>query len=390
MPLPTVPTPTARRLLLEAQGLIQDPSGPATEGSVYALIERLGFVQLDTISVVERAHHHILGTRLDAYRPALLDRLHRKGRIFEHMTHDASLIPTRWFPHWRKRFGRPFTNKWWKERIGKDADKTIAHVLERIRREGPLRSSDFEAEQKQKKSGWWEWRPQKAALEFLWRTGELAILERTGFQKVYDLTSRVLPEAHALPEPTDEAHVEWACTAALERLGVATATELAAFFRAVSVAEARAWCAEATRSGRVAPVLVEGNRAVAPLDWERRAERAGDAPARMRLLSPFDPVIRDRKRALRLFGFDYRFEAFVPPPLRKHGYYVLPLLQGEELVGRLDPKLHREKGVLEVRKLSWEGRVTKKRKKALEEALDRFAAFCGATRWTLANGAAPR
>ena len=110
----------------------------------------------------------------------------------------------------------------------------------------------------------------------------------------------------------------------------------------------------------------------------------------MRLLSPFDPVIRDRKRALRLFGFDYRFEAFVPPPLRKHGYYVLPLLQGEELVGRLDPKLHREKGVLEVRKLSWEGRVTKKRKKALEEALDRFAAFCGATRWTLANGAAPR
>jgi uncharacterized protein YcaQ len=389
VPLPTVPIPSARRLLLEAQGLIQDPGGPATEGSVYKLIERLGFVQLDTISVVERAHHHILGTRLDAYRPALLDRLHRKGRIFEHMTHDASLIPTRWFPHWRKRFARPFTNKWWKERIGKDADRTIAHVLERIRDEGPLRSSDFESEQK-KKSGWWEWRPEKAALEFLWRTGELAVLERTGFQKVYDLTSRVLPGAHALPEPSDEEHVAWACHEALERLGVATPTELAAFFRAVSVAQARAWCEDAAREGRIAPVLLEGKRAFAVLDWERRAERAGDAPARMRLLSPFDPVIRDRKRALRLFGFDYRFEAFVPAPLRKHGYYVLPLLQGEELVGRLDPKLHREKGELEVRALSWEGPVTRKRKKALEEALDRFATFCGATRWTLANGAAPR
>lgn len=381
-----VPLEVARRLLLDAQGLLDDPARPATQATVEKLILRLGFVQLDTITVVERAHHHILASRLDTYRPDLLDRLHRRGRLFEHMTHDASLIPTRWFPHWRKRFERPFTNEWWRKRIGAGAEKTIAHVLERIRAEGPLRASDFESEEREKgASGWWEWRPEKAALEFLWRTGAVAVLERSNFHKVYDLTERVLPSAHALPEPTDEEHVEWACSAALERLGVATPLELAAFFRAIPSASARRWCEEAARRGDAVPVLVEGKPAFAVPDWEERAARAPRAPERMRLLSPFDPVIRDRKRALRLFGFDYRFEAFTPAAKRKYGYYVLPLLHGEELVGRLDPKLHRERGELAIRKIFWEERVTKRRRAAVEEALDRFAAFVGADRWTLAE-----
>ena len=382
---PEIPLEAARRLLLEGQALLDATDGRATESAVERLVARLGFVQLDTITVVERAHHHILGTRLDAYRPDLLDTLHRRGRLFEHMTHDASLIPTRWFPHWRKRFERPFTNQWWRERIGKDAKKIMAQIVERIRREGPLKASDFESRVKQR-SGWWEWRPEKAALEYLWRTGVLAVKERDGFQKVYDLTERVLPEAHALPEPSDAEHLAWACREALERLGVATPTELAAFFRAVSTVDARRWCAEEARRGGIVAVRLAGARVFALPDWEARAAKARPAPERARLLSPFDPLVRDRKRALRLFGFDYRFEAFTPAAQRKYGYYVLPVLLGERLVARLDPKLRRDEGVLEVRGVFWEKKPTKKEKAALDEALDRFARFVGAERWHVKRG----
>src|SRR4051812_35575560 len=152
------------------------------------MIERMGFVQLDTISVVERAHHHILLTRFDGYKPALLEGLHHKKRLlFEHMTHDASLIPTAFFQYWRHRFEKYPTSEWWKTKLGGATD-VIPAVLERIRRDGPLRSRDFEGDGTHKGEGWWEWRPHKTALEFLWRTGEITVSQREQFQKVFDLT----------------------------------------------------------------------------------------------------------------------------------------------------------------------------------------------------------
>jgi uncharacterized protein YcaQ len=376
---------------MDAQGLLREPSLSSSRSGLYDLIERMGFVQLDTISVVERAHHHILASRLDDYSAEHLGRLHEQGRLFEHFTHDASLIPSRWFPHWHHRFERSFTSEWWRKRI-EDADGVVAHVLERIRVEGPLMSSDFEHERpKGAASGWWEWGPTKSALEFLWRTGKLAVAKRASFQKVYDLTERVLPRHVAHPRPTVAETVEWACHAALSRLGVATPAELAGFWSAVRLPAARAWCEEAARGGRIVPVLVAADDGSAPRaafalpDWKKRLARAPEPPARTRLLSPFDPVLRDRKRARRLFAFDYTFEAFVPRAKRRYGYYVLPILEGERLVGRLDPKLHRQEGRLEVLSLAWEPGVkpTRARRAGLEEALDRFTRFLGAERWTL-------
>lgn len=395
--LPILPAGTARRLLLGAQGLLDDPRRRATADALYEIIERLGFVQIDSINVVERAHHLTLAARLQGYRPRLLDRLLERDRsLFEHWTHDASAIPTVWYSQWHYRFERyrrrVLDHPWWMERVGPRPEEVIAGVRERVRNEGPLMTRDFEDQRPEgTDKTWWGWKPEKAALEYLWRTGELAVARRVNFHKVYDLTERVLPEAHAAPPPGLEEHVAWACRTALERLGAATADEIAGFWRAISLDEVKGWLERATAAGEIVPVLTEAvdgsapRRAWAVPDWEARAAVLPSAPPRIRLLSPFDPILRDRKRCLRLFGFDYRFEAFVPAPKRLWGYYILPILEGERLVGRLDPKLRRDEGVLEIRKVWWEPGVrdAKGRRAALETAVDRLARLCGVERWEI-------
>lgn len=397
--LPTVPATTARRLFLGAQGLLDDPRRRPTADALYEIIERLGFVQIDSINVVERAHHLTLAARMQSYQPKLLERLlERDRRLFEHWTHDASAIPTRWYPYWHSRFERyrrkVLEHPWWKERVGNRPGELTAEVLGRVRSEGPLMTRDFED---QRPAGtdktWWGWRPEKAALEYLWRTGELAVARRINFHKVYDLTERVLPDAHAAPRPDPEEHLDWACRTALERLGIASPDEIAAFWRAVSLEEARAWCERAAAAGEIVPVLVEAVDGSAPRrtwalpDWEERVADLPPAPPRIRLLSPFDPILRDRKRTLRLFGFDYRFEAFVPAPQRRWGYYILPILEGERLIGRLDPKLRRDEGVLEIRQLWWEPGVrdAKGRRAALEAAVERLARLTGAGTYVISS-----
>ena len=398
--LPRVPAATARRLLLDAQGLLERPRA-ATVGSLYELIERLGFVQIDSINIVERAHHLTLASRLRGYRPSLLERLlgPRDRRLFEHWTHDASAIPSIWFPYWRVRFERyrkeVLARPWWRERIGPEPEKVVAGVLERLRREGPLLSRDFEDERGPgADKAWWGWKPQKVALEYLWRVGELAIAGRVNFHKIYDLTERVLPEVVDLPRPSDEAHAAWACRTALERLGVASPEEIMGFWRAIKSDEVRRWGEKAVGGGEVVVVEVEAldgsrpRKAYAPPDWEERAAAAPEALGRIRILNPFDPILRDRNRTLRLFGFDYRFEAFVPAGKRQHGYYVLPILEGERLIGRLDPKLYREEGRLDIAAIWWEPgiRLTRRRQEALEKAADRLARTVGADRFTLPIG----
>lgn len=380
-----VPASAARRLFLGAQGLLGDPGGEASEARVARLIDALGFVQLDSINVVARAHDLTLASRLDGYRPEALASLLARRSLFEHWTHDASAIPTAWYAHWKPRFRRDgpqiLGHAWWRERIGRRSKQVVAEVLERIRAEGPLTSADFE--HPGKREAWWGWKPHKAALDYLWRIGELAVRGRVNFHKVYDLAERVLPEHHALPEPAPEAHVAWACRTAAERLAVFTPRELAGYWDAIELAAAREWCLEAARAQALVPVEVEsadgspGQVAWALADWEERLRALPEPPRRMRLLSPFDPVLRDRARALRRFGFDYRFEAFTPEAKRRHGYYAMPILDGERLVGRLDPKLHREQGVLEIRGLWWEPGARPSRAR-LEDALARLAGFVGA------------
>lgn len=383
--LPVLPIATARRLLLGAQGLLDDPRRRVNAAEVGDLIDRMGFVQLDSINIVERAHHLTLASRLDGYRHSHLTRLlEKERRLFEHWTHDASAIPARWLPYWTHRFARRRirieNNPWWRERLGDEPEKVIAQVRERIAREGPLLSRDFE-DAGGGGGSWWGWKPQKAVLEYLWHSGELAVLRRESFHKVYDLTERVFPDLAGQPLPSAEEHVEWACRTAIERLGAGTSGEIAHFWQAVKPEEAAAWCLRAVDQREIVQVELEGNRPTyAVPDWEERAARLPQAPARLRLLSPFDPVIRDRRRALRLFAFDYRFEAFVPEAKRTYGYYVLPILEGERLIGRLDPKFERDRGTLVIRRVWWEERVRPSRGRlaGLEAAVARLARTIGA------------
>lgn len=387
--LPFLSASDAARLLLGAQGLLDDPSRRVTAPSLQAVIERLGFVQVDTINVLARAHDLTLFSRLDGYRPEQLKRLlEEKRSLFESFTHDASAIPTAWFAHWKPRFDRDRTrlqaHAWWQHHFrGTDGARVVADVKARIAQEGPLKSSDFE--HPEKRGPWWGWKPQKAALDFLWRTGELMIPGREGFQKRYDLTERVLPDHHALPCPDPAEHVDWACATAAERLWLFTPKELADFWASIEAPEARAWCASAAKAGRLVAVQVASadgalRPAFALADWEARLAKLPEPPDRTRLLCPFDPILRDRARALQRFGFDYRFEAFVPESRRQYGYYVLPILEGERLVGRLDAKVHRDRALLEVKGLWWEPGVkpNKTRTRRLDEALARLAAFVGA------------
>ena len=412
---PRVSAGEARRLLLGAQGLLDAPER-ATAESVYRLVLRLGYVQIDSINVVERAHHLILAPRSRGYRPSLLHGLlERQRRLFEHWTHDAAAIPTIWFPFWHYRFDRGRRElprrPWWSARMGGEPEAVIARVRARLERAGPLLARDVAepagragpaAPQEPAAKGaaatgpatatsWWGWSPPKTALEYLWATGEAAIAGRRGFHKLYDLTVRVLPEAAAAPRPRPEEHLAWACRTALARLGVATAQEIAAFWQAVPAAAVRTWCADAAARGEIAGVTVESadgsppRAAFAVADWRERAQAEPAARPRLRLLCPFDPVLHDRRRAQRLFRFDFRFEAFVPASQRRHGYYVMPLLEGERLVGRIDPKLHRNEGRLEVRSVRWEPgvRPTRRRRAALEAAVGRLAALVGAGRCEL-------
>lgn len=379
----------ARRLLLADQALL----GPPPAGGLEGLIQQLGYVQLDSIQVVERAHHLILGCRMPAYHPDQLTGLLVQRRLFEHWTHDAAAVPIQWYPHWQLRFprnrARILASPWWTERVGTRAEALLALVLARIQSEGPLGSADFQ-HPRPDGAGWWDWKPQKAALECLWHTGALAVAGRVHFHKTYDLTERVFPEAHALPAPDPEAHLEWACATALARLGTATPRELAAFWDAVAPAEAARWCAAALAAGRIhslRTLTVAGAERIrfAPADWRERLAALPDPEPRTVLLCPFDPILRDRARTRDLFGFDYRFEAFVPAAKRQYGYYVLPVLEGDALTGRLDAKFHRATGTLEVKGLWWEpssvrGRPTRTRMRRLTQALEALAARIGAER----------
>lgn len=396
---PFISAVAARRLLLRAQGLLgeQPATEPAASGGLAALrqvIEGLGFVQLDSINTVARAHDLILWSRLPDYRPEQLDQLLYKERfLFEHWTHDASAIPTAFYSHWKHRFAREAArlpdHPWWRDRLGADGERVVDHVRERITKEGPLRSADFE--HSGRSGGFWGWKPHKTALDYLWRCGELAVRDRVHFHKLYDLAEHVLPAAHRLPASAQRVHKKWLCESAAARLVIFTPRELAQFWGGLELADARAFCTAAVKRGALCPVQVEHagggapESALALADWPELQSRLPPPadrpdPDELRLLAPFDPVIRDRARCLRRFGFDYRFEAFTPEARRLYGYYVLPILQGDRLIGRLSPRLNRSRGVLSLEGLWWEPglKSPRARKRLLQTAVEKLASFVGA------------
>ncbi|MBX3489435.1 crosslink repair DNA glycosylase YcaQ family protein [Parvibaculum sp.] len=387
MPAPLlISNADARRLFLERHALSMAASPDFCADRTLALVKHLGFVQLDSINTVERAHHLILFSRAPGYsRDHLADLHHERRDLFEHWTHDASLIPMEFYPHWRHRFAaakaKLADNPRWQERIGADGANVIRKVRTRIRRDGPAMARDFEDKGK---GSWWGWGPSKTALETLWRTGELAIARREGFEKVYDLAERVIPDDIRRERPSLTASTDFLCREALARLGFATPQEIAAFWRLMPIERVRAWAAQALKRGAVIEVAIEDvegatRKALALPDIEAHIAEAPEPPATLRFLSPFDPAIRDRARAARLFGFDYRIEVFVPEKKRRYGYYVLPLLEGDRFIGRADVKAHRAEGRLEVKGFWSEPgiKLTKAREAGIRRALTGLARFTG-------------
>ncbi len=394
---PLVSHADARRLFAVSQGLAAPPRRKLNAEGVARLIEDLGFVQVDSINTLARAHDLILFARNECYRPELLARaLERDRSAFENWTHDASIIPTPFFPYWQSRFSQQKTElkerwrKWRREGFEEALDAVQRHVHEN----GPTMARHLGGEESKKSAnGWWDWHPTKTALEYLWRCGDLAVCRREGFQKVYDLTERVIPEAVRAQEVSHAETVDWACRGALDRLGLATSGELAAFWDGVSPKEAAAWCAENLGRGLIEVEVAAGDggkprRAFAREDLLDRLADLPELPKRLRVLSPFDPLLRDRKRALRLFDFDYRIEVFVPAAKRQYGYYVFPILEGERLIGRIDVKNWRDAGEIRVAGLWLEPKVrlTAGRRRRLEAELERLRRFVGADRVVFQDG----
>ena len=383
----TISNRDARRLFLHLQGLSLPLSQRLDSEALYQLIHRLGYVQLDSIRIVERAHHMILFARNRNYRPEHLAHLmEQERRLFEHWTHDASVIPMEFYPHWRYRFAQEHSGKRAKKtRATRRVMKKTSHVLERIEREGALLARNFPDPKRVKGTdGWWSWGPSKEALDYLWRTGKLAVSARESFQKRYDLVERVIPKHLLTREPDDAATIAWKCNGALERLGVASAKEIADFWGSVPLKDVQGWIGKNLGS-RLREVLVSGARGQKPRlllareDVFEQIATAKTATSSLRLISPFDPVIRNRERAAHLFGFDYRIEVFVPARLRRYGYYVFPILEGSRFVGRAEVIAKRKEGVLCLEKLWLEPGVTfsERRRMRLEAELARLARFSG-------------
>ncbi|WP_040650401.1 winged helix-turn-helix domain-containing protein [Roseovarius sp. 217] len=346
---------TARRLFLDRHLLLRPEAGTGKGTDLNRLLHALGFVQVDSVNTLARAHDLILWSRQGKYRPQNLTQLVARHRsAFEHWTHDAAAVPMQFYPMWRLKFIRDEARmraRWpqWR-REGWDAE--IDTVLQHIADHGPACSLDVGKDETRGTSGWWDWHPSKTALEFLWRSGRLAVCHREGFRKYYDLAERVIPTEH-LKDQRDEAEIiDWAMMGAFDRLGFGTSGELAGFFDIVTREEAKAWCQTAMADGRIIEVdiaMTDGSlrRSFTTKAILEDVSSLSEPSSRVRLLSPFDPALRDRSRAERLFGFHYRIEIFVPEAQRRYGYYVFPLLQGDRLIGRLDVK--RDGGTLNVR-----------------------------------------
>jgi uncharacterized protein len=398
MTLPLIGNRDARRIFLYRHLLSDAPQGPASGNDLLQLIQGLGFVQLDSINTVARAHDLILFSRRQRYRPQALKTLYeRDGALFEHWTHDAAVIPMGYYPHWELRRQRDaqMLRQRYKNWHQHDFEGRFQTVLDQIRAQGPVSSSDVGQDEPRSNGGWWDWHPSKTALEYLWRAGALCVVGRDGFQKRYDLTERVIDAALCDPsQAPDEAQtIDWCCNGALDRLGFATPGELAAFWAHISPAEAKAWVQREQAAGRVEQVQIAGADGTVHRSFARPGLASDPAidmapTARLRVLSPFDPALRDRKRAERLFGFRYRIEMFVPAPKRVYGYYVFPILQGDSIIARVDMKAHRDRDTLVVRALWPEpgSRWGKGKQAAFEAELARIIRLAGVSQIAFEDG----
>jgi uncharacterized protein len=371
----------ARRVALAAQGLAAParpaPAGPAT---LRAVLERLGAIQIDSINVVARSHELVLAARAGPHDRGAFDRLvYRRRAGFEYWGHAASFLPLASYRLFLPRMRRlaSVTRGWWAD-VRQRNQHLYGPVLDRIRAEGPLAASAFRDPAGPRRGSWWDWAPAKHVLEDLFDQGVLLVHDRVNFERRYDLAERVLPPGVDTSEPSPSEAALALTLLGARALGVATASDLADYFR-LRPGDARAALAEAVGSGLLQEVAVAGwTKPAYVLPQTRVPRRVAHPPV---LLSPFDSLIWSRERTERLFGFRYRLEVYVPAGRRVHGYYTMPVLMGGRLVARVDPKHDRQAGRLLLRGLHLEdAALPADAVAATAAAAGRLAAHLGADR----------
>ncbi len=372
-----IPNRAARHLWLWTNLLSVTPTGPL---DIMNIVNRLGFVQIDTIRNVTRAHNHIIWSRNQNFREGGLWPLLKERALFEHFTHDASLIAAGVYPYWQSQFARlgahVARHEWYRSGL---ARQQVKDIRARIEREGPLSTHAFDTKIEGKREMWAR-PPHKKALDQMWYGGELATSHRENFVKFYDLGERVFP-APSPDGPGPDETINWLNVQALDRLSFGTAGEIQKFWGTLDARTIRNWIADSKSLIAVETQAADGSivAGFAPADIEARLAACPAPTARLRLLNPFDPAIRDRMRLQRLFGFDYRNEMFVPKAERKWGYYVYPLLEGSRFVGRIELKADRKAGWLQVTGFWTEPGIkwSANRLDKLDAELCRFARFVG-------------
>lgn len=361
-----------RRIALNQQGLLKANAFGRGKTAVLRAIEQIGYVQIDTISVVERAHHHVLWSRVANYQPKYLEQLVAERQVFEYWSHAAAWLPMR---DYRFALPRMCEMKAGKGHWGQDKDKKLMRsILKRIQEEGPLRARDFEDTRKAKKE-WWDWKPAKQALEQLLMQGDLMVSKREGFQKVYDLTERVLPVDIDTRQPNLAEYADYLIDGSIQAHGFATQKTMSYLRKGKALRETISQALAARIDAQKLVAIQLGASDTAYLDPELLEARAPRSNATVRILSPFDNLLIQRERVRNIFGFDYKIECYVPAPKRQYGYFCLPILYRDQLVGRIDCKTHRKQRLLEVKAQYIERQVDAGFAEAMNTALYEFAQF---------------
>ncbi|MBH0076599.1 YcaQ family DNA glycosylase [Pseudoalteromonas sp. SWYJ118] len=340
-----------RRLALSAQGLLQTQAfGSGLAGACNA-INHIGYVQIDAISVVERAHHHILNSRVPNFKPAMTNQLLLNKDIFEYWSHAAAFLPIKDF-----RFSLPYKHAikngqihWHKERDS----KLMQELLTRIRIDGPLRSRDLESNAT-KRAGWWDWKPAKKALEQLYMEGDLMVSNREGFQKTYDLTERVLPSEVNLKMPSMDELATHIVDQQFRCLGVTSLKGLTYLRRDNELRNAVKNLVDERLVQNILQQVQMSSGEILLVETEAIERPLPRLNNRMLILSPFDNSAIQRDRLKLLFQYNYQLECYVPAVKRQYGYFCLPLLYRGEFVGRMDCKVHRKTSHLEIKSLHFE------------------------------------
>jgi uncharacterized protein YcaQ len=373
--LQTISLKEARYLALLEQELYHTHL-PKTKKDLLKIIEQIGYVQIDTISIVERAHHHVLWTRFPAYQKTMLDELVKSKKVFEYWSHAAAYLPMRDFRFSLRRKSN------YKERYkdwSKKNRKILNYVYDRVKTEGALQSRDFEHPPR-KSAGWWDWKPAKDALEFLFHSGELVVRERKNFQKVYDLPERVLSNKINATPPTEAEYSEHLIMNAINANGFVSEKEIT-YLKRHHQETTKSVLNNLLESKQIIPLKI---KEVEKENYYTTEKNLGGLDKILthnvlHILSPFDNLVIQRKRLNTLFNFDYTIECYVPSPKRKFGYYVLPIFYKDKFVGRLDAKADRSKNSFRVINYFWENKfkITEKFRKQFDKKLSALASFSG-------------